>query len=158
MVVKDPWSSVQLEETLDLDYVQGLKYASQDDWPAAHNSFAAVMARIDHFHVFYNLYASADGLAKVMTGDSSGLNQCRQAVLDDPKRADLYENLVRACLYLRQRKKAVDALNKGLRVLPHHAGLNRLRREMGYRRHPLIPFLSRDNPINRFIGRKTYRR
>lgn len=158
MVVKDPWTSIQQEEALDQDYVQGVKYAAQGDWMAAHNSFSAVMTRVDHFHVYYSLYSSADGLARVMTGDNSGLNQCRQAVMDEPKRADLYENLVRACLYLRQRKKAVDALRKGLRVAPQHTGLNRLRREMGFRRQPIIPFLSRDNPINRFIGRKTYRR
>jgi tetratricopeptide (TPR) repeat protein len=158
MVVSDPWAAINTEVELDKDYVQGMKYAGQNDWQEALNCFRSVMTRIDHFHVFFSLYTSAEGLAKVMSGDPSGLNQCRQAVLDDPKRPDLYENLALACIRMRQRKKAVDAIAKGLRVAPNHAGLHRLRKELGYRHRPPIPFLSRDNALNRLLGRAIFSR
>lgn len=157
MFIHGPVSFVSPRDSLDADYVQGLEHARQGDWQAALDGFSAALKRIDPFHVYYALYSSAEGLAKVMNGDAIGLNQCRQAVLDDPKHIDLYENLARACIRLKQRKKAVDALSKGLRVMPHHPGLNQFRQEIGFRRRPAIPFLGRDNPLNQFIGRRTYR-
>ena len=159
MFARKQWSASQVDnETLDADYVQGWKYVTRNDWAAALSCFDSVLQRNDPFHPYHTLYSSAHGLASVMNGKPCGLNQCRQAVIDEPKRADLYANLARAHLQLRQRKKAVDAIFKGLRVQPNHADLLSLKSEMGCRRRPMFPFLSRDNPLNRFIGRRTYRR
>ncbi len=158
MLATEQWSSTDTEYTLDDEYLQGMRHAGRDDWSSALGCFDSVMSRHDQFHPYFPIYNSAQGLARVMTGTSCGLNQCRQSVQDNPKRADLYENLARACLKLKQRKKTIDAISMGLRVQPNHPGLNLIKQQIGCRRRPSLPFLNRDHPINRFLGRKTYRR
>lgn len=64
----------------------------------------------------------------------------------------LYLNLGRAYVAARRKKDAIEALNKGL----HYDKGNRvLKKELlllGVRKKPVVPFLSRSNPINKYIG------
>ena len=64
----------------------------------------------------------------------------------------LYLNLGRAYIAAGRKKDAIEALNKGL----HYDKSNReLKKELlflGVRKKPVVPFLSRSNPINKYIG------
>jgi tetratricopeptide (TPR) repeat protein len=63
-------------------------------------------------------------------------------------------NLARVYLERNDRRRAIEALNAGLRLSPRNRRLNALFNELGRRRPPVIPFLSRSNPLNIWLGKK----
>jgi hypothetical protein len=64
-----------------------------------------------------------------------------------------------ADLYLRlgRRSEALEVVQRGLRVSPGDADLSRLRRMLGVRQSPAIPFLGRSHPVNRLVGKLRHR-
>ncbi|MCL4806635.1 MAG: tetratricopeptide repeat protein [Thermoanaerobaculia bacterium] len=78
---------------------------------------------------------------------------CSLGVEKDHYNPDVYYNMARVWITGRSRRKAVDAIEKGLALEPRHPGLLRLRAEIGARKPPVIPFLHRDNPLNVSLGR-----
>ena len=82
-----------------------------------------------------------------------GLQLCRHSVKVEFYQADNYHNLARTCLLARQRSGAVRAVLDGLRIDPHHLGLLALRKELGIRGRPVLPFLDRGNALNQLLGR-----
>jgi hypothetical protein len=47
----------------------------------------------------------------------------------------------------------VRALGEGLKIEPDNPQLLDLQGEIGLRRHPVLPFLARSNPLNLVLGR-----
>ena len=78
---------------------------------------------------------------------------CWLGIEKDHYNADAYHNMARVWMVGRSRRKAVDALEKGLAIDAKHPGLKRLMAEMGTRKAPAIPFLHRDNPLNVSLGK-----
>jgi tetratricopeptide (TPR) repeat protein len=78
---------------------------------------------------------------------------CWLGVEKDHYNPDVYYNMARVWMAGRSRRKAVDALEKGLALDPKHPGLKRLRVEIGARKTPPLPFLHRDNPLNISLGK-----
>ena len=157
MVIQDPWSTVHEEIQLHPDFVQGQRYFRQGDLNSALACFKSAHQSTATAHVYAHLYMSYLGLTQVMLNDVSGLNLCRRAAQEEAHRGEVFENLVRAELKLGHRKQACDALRRGQRLDKGNAGLRALREEMGMRRSPCLSFLDRDNPLNRILGRLTYR-
>jgi tetratricopeptide (TPR) repeat protein len=84
----------------------------------------------------------------------TGVRLCREAVAMERYNPDMEWNLGRVLLAGRRRKEAYSAFIRGLRQQPSHAGIRREIHRMGFRRRPVLPFLSRRNPINVFLGRR----
>ena len=78
---------------------------------------------------------------------------CWLGVERDRYNPDAYHNMARVWIAGRSRRKALDAIEKGLAVEPRHGALLRLQAEIGVRKRPVIPFLHRDNPLNVSLGR-----
>ncbi len=78
---------------------------------------------------------------------------CWLGVEKDHYNPDVYHNMARVWIAGRSRRKAVEALEKGLALDSKHPGLRKLRSEIGTRKTPVIPFLHRDNPLNISLGR-----
>jgi tetratricopeptide (TPR) repeat protein len=78
---------------------------------------------------------------------------CWLGVEKDHYNPDVYHNMARVWMAGRSRRKAVEALEKGLALDPRHTGLQRLLVEMGTRKSPVLPFLHRDNPLNVSLGK-----
>ena len=85
-----------------------------------------------------------------------GLELCRSAAEELFWEPQVHENLARLELACGNRRDAVSTLERGLAVAPEHAGLRELRGQMGCRRPPPLPFLSRSHPVNRVLGRLFY--
>ena len=98
------------------------------------------------------------GVVRTQRRVKEGVALCKKAVKLGYADVENHLNLARTYWFLKKRRAAVDALETGLRIDPRHAGLRALREEMGFRRTPVIPFLSRDNLLNRILGRRRHER
>lgn len=81
------------------------------------------------------------------------VNFCQLAVEKEFYNPESYLNLARVWDVARNRRKAIEVLEKGLSIDARHKGLITLRVRMGVRKGPVLPFLDRDNPVNVTLGR-----
>lgn len=133
---------------------RGIELCRQGDW----NGGLFFLGRIaeadgskDLPGVFYSYLGY--GIARCQQRTKEGLKLCRHSVKVEFYEPDNYLNLARTCLLAKDRSGAMDAVAEGLRVDPQHVELLALHRELGIRRPPVLPFLSRSNPLNLFLGR-----
>jgi tetratricopeptide (TPR) repeat protein len=82
-----------------------------------------------------------------------GLKLCQHAVKLEFYQVENYLNLARTLLLAGQRRAAVRAVADGLRIEPDNSQLLELQHEVGVRKRPVLPFLSRSNPFNSLLGR-----
>jgi tetratricopeptide (TPR) repeat protein len=91
----------------------------------------------------------------------SGVETCRKAITLLKKAETFGEELLYPVFYLNlgrayvaagKKKDALDAFNKGLRYDNSNQDLQHELRALGMRKTPLVPFLDRSNPINKYIG------
>jgi tetratricopeptide (TPR) repeat protein len=68
----------------------------------------------------------------------------------------LYLNLGRAFLAAGKKKEAVENFNKGLKHDRSNIELKQEMRLLGMRKKTLVSFLSRSNPINKYVGMMLY--
>ncbi len=68
-----------------------------------------------------------------------------------------YLNLGRAYLAAKKKNKATEAFQKGLSYDKENRDLLWEMTKLGMRRKPLIPYLKRSNPINKYIGMLLHR-
>jgi tetratricopeptide (TPR) repeat protein len=99
-------------------------------------------------------YALALGHTK---GLKEGLDLCLKAVASDRRNPHIYWSLAQLYMLSGSRKKAVEALEVGLKVSPDHRGLLKLRDGYGVRRPPPIRFLSRDSVVNVKLGKALHK-
>ncbi|HVR12007.1 MAG TPA: hypothetical protein VMW75_28450 [Thermoanaerobaculia bacterium] len=82
-----------------------------------------------------------------------GLKLCQHAVKLEFYQAENYLNLARTHLLADHRRAAVRAVADGLKIERDNRQLLELHHELGVRRRPVLPFLSRSNPFNLLLGR-----
>jgi tetratricopeptide (TPR) repeat protein len=85
------------------------------------------------------------------------LQLCKQAQHADPRNAHIYWCLAQVHLLMRSRKEAIDTVDRGLRASPDHFLLLRMRRRLGVRQPPPLPFLDRRHALNVRLGRIIHR-
>jgi Flp pilus assembly protein TadD len=97
------------------------------------------------------------GIARYERRVKEGLALCQHSIKLQFYEPENYLNLARVHLLARNRRKAVEALNRALKLNASNPGALALAREIGWRRRPVIPFLPRSNFLNRLLGRLSYR-
>lgn len=65
---------------------------------------------------------------------------------------EIYLNMGKLYNMLNKRELAYRALNQGFSIDPYHQGIKGILKLMGQRRKPPVPFLSRDNILNKTLG------
>ena len=95
--------------------------------------------------------AIAEAVAK--QNYKTAAERCLKALDESPRDPEIYYNLTQILLFAGRRDLAVLKLSKGLMINPDHQGLKVLHKRIGVRRDPLIPSLSRTNPINIIAGK-----
>lgn len=78
---------------------------------------------------------------------------CRTAVKRDFYIPQFYVNLAEVYLLRGNKAKAIETLQAGLEVDSESRAIWRELEKLGSRSRPVIPFLSRNNPVNRYLGR-----
>lgn len=134
------------------DFQEGMKFFECGDYNKA-LSFLTLIDIDALGESSQNIYLSYLGLVKVCLGEHEGIKLCRRAVHLERFNGDVYHNLACAELKLNERRSAMEILRSGLLIEPNHPGLNDMHNKMCSRKRPVMRFLSRDNPVNRVIGK-----
>ena len=101
---------------------------------------------------------AAYGLAVGMSSDvKEGIEICLRGLNTDRRNPEIYLSLARLHAQSGSRKRAIDAIDRGLSFSPKHAELLALQKQLGQRQPPMLPFLSRDHPVNVKLGRLAHK-
>ncbi len=76
---------------------------------------------------------------------------CDEAIRTEPSNSIHYLNLGKIYLICKKRAEAVDTFRKGLGFEMNQDIIDELN-NLGLRKPPVIPFLKRSNPINKYLG------
>lgn len=101
----------------------------------------------------YNNLQSCYGLAMVLNSNQDGLLLCREAASNEQFNGDVFLNLACAELVNNNRKRAVEVIQHGMKIDPHHARLRRACSKIGCRIKFCFSFLPREHFLNRIFGR-----
>jgi tetratricopeptide (TPR) repeat protein len=149
------------EETEKIVF-QGVLHARVEDYEEAAKIFAEHLPRLasgsDDDKIISASAFSYYGLcvARLYKKYSEGIEYCQISMRVQPTNPEHCENLGKIYLLMRNRRKAVDAFHQGLEREPGNAAITRILNRIGKRREPVIPFLSRDFPVNIWLGRKRH--
>ncbi len=146
------------QEVLDT-VKRGVEACRRGEWQQGLAGLAQV-SRNDTFReelpgVFYSYFGY--GMARFEGRKREGLELCRHAVKVEFYRGENYYNLARTYLLFDNRGAAVRAVREGLAVDPKDKRLRKLLKELGLRSRPVLSFLPRSHPVNRFLGRVRHR-
>jgi tetratricopeptide (TPR) repeat protein len=100
------------------------------------------------YRSFYGL-----GLALVERRFEKALELCRSAAKEEFFNPELYHNLARVHMAFGFKSEAIRYLRRGLMIDPANAGLASDLERLGRRRMPVLQFLPRNHPVNRWLGR-----
>lgn len=90
-------------------------------------------------------------LAKERGAFGKALELCRTALEAAPRNSDLYLALGKVYLTAGRKGQALNVLRKGLKM-GRNEEIIRVLHDLGTRKEPILPSLSRENPINIYTG------
>ena len=134
-----------IEEVREEDYLHALTrfldiYGTEDSVPIRTPKDAAGLS---YFGVC---------LALIRKDFKLAIDLCRRAIGLEFYNGDHYANLARVYTAAGNRKKAIETVENGLKLVPEHDYLLEVRKTLGIRARPAVPFLDRTNPINVSLG------
>jgi len=91
-------------------------------------------------------------LAMMQRKFKPAIDLCKLAIELQFYNADHYANLARVYVAAGNRKKAIDVVEQGLKSHAEDETLLKVRRQLGVRAKPPVPFLDRAHPINVTLG------
>jgi len=147
-------STPRATEEVEAALAAGLAAFRARDLAAAHLAFERAHRRDPRHPRAMSWFGVT--LVLVERNSALGLSLCDQAVRPGPD-PELLLNLARVHLALNSRERAVRAIARGLAFAPGEPSLLAAQEAMGARRDPVLPLLSRANPLNRLLGRLRHR-
>ncbi|MEN8163830.1 MAG: hypothetical protein ABFS37_06855 [Acidobacteriota bacterium] len=93
-------------------------------------------------------------VAKIRRKYADGVKYCDISLRANPLDPDHRANLAMVYLERDDRAKAIEALNAGLRLDRRNRRLHLILKSIGRRKPPVLPFLSRNNPLNIWLGKR----
>ena len=133
---------------------EGIDYCRKGHWEHGVKLLIEITDARNSSQKLPSLYYSylGYGIARCQNRVREGLALCERAIKVGFYDSDNYFNMARVQLLRGSRRAADRALARGLAIDPEHKGMLGLRAKMGQRKSPVIPFLSRSNPINKYLG------
>ena len=95
-------------------------------------------------------------LMLVQKKTKQAIELCKRAIELEFYDGNHYANLARVYIAAGNRKKALDTLRQGGKEHPDDETLQQVRRQLGVRSTPPVPFLDRSNPINVTLGQSRH--
>jgi tetratricopeptide (TPR) repeat protein len=134
---------------------EGKQAFAARDVAAAHHAFERAHRRDPRHPEAMSWY----GLTLVLVERNSnlGVMLCDQALRAAGPEPDLLLNVARVHLALKQRERAVRAVQRGLDLWPGDPRFAAARDAIGIRRPPVLGFLPRKNTLNRVLGKLRHR-
>jgi len=146
-----------MPETMPADYAQmmtlGIAATERGEYAAALQILQSVYRSVPPEEMPQGLSSYGLCLARVEGKRKMGAELCQQATKLQFYEGRHWANLVRIYITAKNRRKAVETLEDSLRRMRNDPALLRVRKEIGYRQSPSLPFLSRTNPINKLYSR-----
>ena len=134
-------------------YDNALNALKAQDYHAAERAFAKTLASMGDHDEHYNLVSSYLGLAQVLTDNPDGLLLCRDAAGNEVLEGGVFLNLACAEWYSQNRKRAIDAIRRGVKIDAEHPQLNQACARLDCRKRCCFNFLPRGHRLNRLFGR-----
>ncbi len=147
---------MELEEYSDEGLLEaGREAVKLEQWPRARILLAAYVARFTARAQTVPASAMASYALCLGHGGelSRGIDLCKRAQRVDPRNAHIHWCLAQLHLLGKSRKDAIETVERGLRVAPENFLLLRMRRRLGVRQPPPLPFLDRRHALNVRLGR-----
>ena len=134
---------------------RGVELCRQGEWKKGFEALTTV-ADLDRREgelpgAFYSYLGY--GVARYQRKLGLGLALARHATEEKFFEPDNFLNLARVQLLMGNRRQAYRSLAEGLKLDPKHQALREVLRHMGWRKRPVLAFLSRTNPLNLLLGR-----
>lgn len=129
-------------------FLKGLKALESDNMPAALNFFERASAAEPSPLV--NSYL-AFCIAKERGQIRRAITLCQEAIEKEPDNTEIYLNLGRIHIIAKNKAEAIKVFREGLGKGQSQKIVEELNR-LGSRRRPVLPFLSRKNPLNKYLG------
>lgn len=123
------------------------------DYKAAERAFKIALDSIDKSNEHYNNLQSYYGLSQVLNSNNNGLLLCRDAASSEIKDGQVFLNLACAEWHGNNRKRAIDAIQHGIKIDASNERLNHACTLLDCRRKCCFSFLPRGHKFNRFFGR-----
>jgi tetratricopeptide (TPR) repeat protein len=95
-------------------------------------------------------------LALVQKKWKPAIDLCKRAIDLEFYNPDHYVNLTKVYVAAGNRKKALETVESGLKVQPEDDGLIAVRKSLGIRARPAVPFLDRSHPVNVTLGQSRH--
>lgn len=123
------------------------------DYKAAERSLKKTLDSLNEHEEGLNSIMSYYGLSQVMNGNLEGLLICRDAASNEKSDGDVFLNLACAEWQSDNRKRAIEAIQHGLKIAPDHTRLRNACGKLDCRKRCCFGFLSRSHKLNRLFGR-----
>jgi tetratricopeptide (TPR) repeat protein len=140
---------------------EAIRFAREDDFLRALTSFLDIYGNEDSPPIRNPKDASGLSyfglaLAVMQKKFKPAIDLCRRAIDLEFYNADHYANLARVYTLAGNRRKALETLEQGMKVGPENEYLLEVRKELGVRARPAVPFLDRAHPINVSLGQSRH--
>ena len=111
---------------------------------------------LDQHNPYYISFVGVS-LARAERNWEPALKLCEMALSMKHNEAQLYLNLAEVYTSAGQREEALITLDRGLASLGPNTRIQEARLKLGRRRSPALPFLDRQNIVNRYLGALRHR-
>jgi hypothetical protein len=151
---KNPGENMSDSSIKDVeDFKEGMKFFKAGNFEVAGVFFSDLLESEAILDEDVRLCRSWLGLSQVMGGEKDGVVHCRIAAKDGRPPLQIFLNLARAELACGNREKLMQAVEQGLSQYPKMPLLLELHEKYDRREPSVLPFLDRENPCNRWLGR-----
>lgn len=131
-------------------FKDGLSFLAEDNIQKAFLEFEKAYNANNNIAKYVSYYGLCAALFK---GDvENSIELCTRAIKIEFFRPEYYLNLGKAFLKAGKKQSAINTFRKGLKIDNKNEPIKMELEKMGIRARPVIPFLKRSNPINKYLG------